>query len=133
MPLRKLALAATRREIEHYLIDCVVALERLLVTDKHQNEIMMKFSFRGAALLSDEFGNIQERLDLMKKLYKDRSSIIHGSLKSNNLKTEDIEKAENVLREILLWYIKKGIYKGTQENIMSELDLAFIEGGTRLR
>ncbi|MBU3655563.1 MAG: hypothetical protein FGM23_04300, partial [Alphaproteobacteria bacterium] len=78
LPLRRLRLSATRQEAEDHLIDCVIALERLLAPDNSKAETTYRFVLRGAALLPPDFGSSEKRKELMDKLYKERSNTVHG-------------------------------------------------------
>jgi hypothetical protein len=130
LPLRRLRLSATRQEAEDHLIDCVIALERLLAPDNSKAETTYRFVLRGAALLPPDFGSSEKRKELMDKLYKERSNTVHGKIPKDM--NELNVKAERVLRQIILWYLKKGITTGKDANeIVKKIDLSFIDAGQK--
>lgn len=81
---RRFRAAAGREVMDDRLTDLVIGLESLLVPDSSSGEIGYKFRMRGAALLPERFGQVGDRVSLMKKLYRARSEIVHGSNQSDN-------------------------------------------------
>jgi hypothetical protein len=125
LPLRRLRASASRQEVEDHLVDCVIGLERLLAPDSEALETTFRFQLRGAALLPDRFGSPAERRQLMKNLYRVRSKIVHGSATQSQVR-EYCPKAEEVLREILLWYLHVGTALGNAQTVAEKPDEALI-------
>jgi hypothetical protein len=132
LAFRRLRASSQRRNLEDHVVDCVVGLEALLANDTERIEATFRFRLRGAVLLPSSFGTALERSDLMGELYDLRSRIVHGSAKPAVLERL-APRAEVVLREILLWYLGKGITLGSKEKIRKTIDEALITGGSRLR
>ncbi len=131
LPLERLRSSSYRRNGEDQLVDCVIGLERLLAPGG--GESSFKFRIRGASLLPDSYGSNKKKIELMGKLYKLRSDIVHG----NSYTKQDVEnfsiKAEEVLREILKWYLFKGINIGNPLEVVEKLDQEFVISGNRVR
>lgn len=72
LALRRLRTAAGRQDLEDQIVDCVIGMEYLLAPDGKEGETTYKCRIRGAALLPDEFGNMEERKTMMGKLYTKR-------------------------------------------------------------
>ncbi len=128
LPVRRLRLASTKQESEDQFVDYVIGLERLLASDTPQLETTFRFRLRGAALLPPRFGNAQERMSLMSKLYAMRSSIVHGSAAIAEI-TELLPKAEDVLRAIIQWYLKNIDGNISPQGIIPKLDAALVDAG----
>jgi hypothetical protein len=127
LPLRRLRSGVGRSSGEDQLVDYVVALERLLAADAN-TEISFRFRLRGAALLPEAFGNLRERMRLMQQLYNLRSAVVHGSAKASDLSSL-LPHAENALKAIMLWYLRRlDGYKDIRTTLQ-ELDLALVVGG----
>jgi len=128
LPFRRMRSASDRIEQEDQLVDYVIGLERLLAHDSPHLETTHRFRLRGAALLPDSFGNGRERIDRMSKLYGLRSKVVHGDASPDQLE-DMVPKAEDALREILLWHIRHGATFGDPKQIVRRLDEAMVDGG----
>lgn len=139
LPLRRLRISSSRMHDEDHLVDCVIALENLLASDTEQMETTFRFRLRGAAILTQEFGSVQERIKLMGRLYKLRSETVHGGKdahgggKKSKFSTDELRKAaaeaEKVLRAVLLWFIERSGEPEKLRRTLSELDEAMVTGG----
>lgn len=131
LPFRRMRSASDRIEQEDQLVDYVIGLERLLASDSDRLETTFRFRLRGAALLPDSFGSTRDRIQLMSKLYGWRSDVVHGNLSVSQLDglNEMVRKAEDVLREILLWHIRRGPTLDNPKQIVQRLDEAMVDGG----
>jgi hypothetical protein len=85
LPLRRLRVSTTRQNEEDHFVDCIIGLERLLAHDTDKLEATFRFRLRGAALLSDAYGNARDRYRLMSQLYGTRSRVVHGGVTSGTL------------------------------------------------
>jgi hypothetical protein len=131
LPLRRLQAASSRNNPADHLIDCVIGLENLLVPDSGESKY--KFSVRGAALLPDSLGDAGQRYAAMSALYDKRSAVVHGRTESLDEIEKSCEQAEDILREILLWFLTNGKGLGSRQEIGKLLDRAFIDGGRNVR
>lgn len=129
LPWRPLLLASTKQEAEDQFVDYVIALERLLASDSPQLETTFRFRLRGAALLPGTFGDAQEGMSLMSKLYALRSGIVHGSAKSSDI-NKLLRVAEDVLRTVFRWYLTHTDANTSPQEIIAKLDNALVEGGS---
>jgi len=128
LALRRFRLATTRANKEDQLVDFVVGLEALLTRESDPpSEVSLRFRLRGASLLSEDSGSAAERIDLMKSLYGFRSSVLHGKHAGNELEQRLVEAAR-ALKTVLTWYLHR---LRSPEEVISELDVAFVEGGDR--
>jgi len=123
--------AASRREAEDHLVDCVIGLERLLAPDTSHLKSTFRFQLRGAALLPDRFGGPAERIKLLKELYGLRSKVVHGGAEQEKVDRFCI-KAEEILREVVLWYLEHGAAIGDAQAVVKRIDEVMIAGGTRV-
>ena len=121
LPLRRLHISSSRTDAEDHLVDVVIGLERLLASDTKTGEIGFRFRLRGAALLSDSFGSVAERIDLMNKFYSLRSNVVHGDIKES-IANEYAPRAEEALKEIVRWYLSRIDTFSNLKKIMKELD-----------
>jgi hypothetical protein len=116
-----------RRDTEDQFVDCIIALERLLAPDSPQLETTFRFQLRGASILSERFGNVTERIQLVKKLYKLRSEVVHGGAAEEDVKQFG-PLAEEVLRDIVQWYFRVGVTLGNATEIVTKIDQAMVQG-----
>jgi hypothetical protein len=89
------------------LLDCVTALEALLVAD---NEIAFKLSFRIASILAETDEERSDMLKLLKDFYDTRSKVIHGA----NLKERHqgllgrVDELRSIVKRLLVAFIRLG-------------------------
>lgn len=139
LPLRRLRMSASRTHDEDHVVDCVIALENLLANDSPQLETTFRFRLRGAAILREEFGTVEERIKLMGRLYDLRSKTVHGAKAAHGggrgtaqIATElrrAADDAERVLRAILLWFVERCEEPERLSRTLAELDGAMVTGG----
>lgn len=78
LAIRRLGLTRTRIVSEDVLIDTMIALEALLLSDEGRDELALRMSLRAAqwsALLGE---NAPEVFDLLSRAYSLRSRVVHG-------------------------------------------------------
>lgn len=131
LPLRRLRLAASRQDLSDHVVDCVIGMEYLLAPGGGESKY--KFCMRGASLLSNKFGTVEERKKLMNDLYDKRSAIVHGRRNAQEKIKNISPMAEAALRELFVWYLTKGKEIGNRNEIAGKLDLSFINGGRTVR
>jgi len=103
----------TRDSLIDRLIDYMIGLEALFLPDAEQ-ELKYRLTIRIAFNLEKEFGKRKKLYDDMKYFYNERSKGVHGD--TGNLKKEDVDKVEEILRKsILTWKANKDIFD--QENL----------------
>jgi len=137
--LRRLRMSASRTHDEDHVVDCVIALENLLASDSPQMETTFRFRLRGAALLPEEFGTVQDRIKFMGRLYELRSKTVHGgkSAHGGGRKADSIAEetrkaageAERVLRGILHWFVERCEEPEKLDRTLAGLDEAMVAGG----
>lgn len=125
LPFRRLKAAAHRADQDDRLVDLVVGMESLLVSGS-KTEIGFKFKLRGAALLPESFGNVQQRVEFLKDLYDLRSTVVHGGRRKTDV-AATVPKAESALKTLFLWYLKK---RGQDtETLLGALDDELVKAG----
>lgn len=115
-----------RDEEEDIILDLIIALETLL-GDSGKTEMTQKLAYRIGGLLgnhSTSFCDANEVFENVKKIYAYRSSIIHGSVKTNNkreIKLPEnksiaiVDLARDYLREVLKIVIHNPKYLDVKE------------------
>jgi hypothetical protein len=129
MPFRRLRMAASREEAEDRVVDFVIGLERLLANDTESLEPTFRFRLRGAALLPNSFGDPRARIKLMTDLYRLRSSVVHGNVKSEDL-DRLLPQAQSVFRAIFVWYLYHADILGSAEKVVPTLDEVLVSAGS---
>jgi hypothetical protein len=127
LPVRRLRSSAERPNDEDHLIDCVIGLERLLCADSSNLETTYRFKLRGAAILPSSYGSPQERLSLLGKVYNTRSNVVHGREKDKKTIHEYSVKAQNILKDIILWYMNEGAEIGSAREVVHKIDQRMVE------
>lgn len=118
--LRRFNDSLTRFRYDDKLIDMVIAFEALLFKSGENNELLYRLKIRTAKLLRKEYS---KRVDLIKKLtkiYKLRSSIVHGG--KYKIDYNLIGECEDILRDALESYLRLN-KKMNHEEIINRLDL----------
>lgn len=116
--LSRLSFATERGKIIDKLIDLMIALEAIYLPDGNQ-ELTFRLSLRAALVLNDRVA-AKPDYSFLKKMYKERSSIVHGS--ESNITINDIDHLEELVRKSLKLYV-------SDESKFSkdELDAVFFE------
>jgi Apea-like HEPN len=128
LPLRRLDMASRRPVLEDQLVDFTIGLERLLAADTAQLESTFRFRLRGAALLSEKFfGTVDERIELMNKLYSLRSAVVHGRATDTDVR-EYTPRAEEALKKVIEWYLRRPEPKAVRD-VLRDIDRALVSGG----
>lgn len=127
-PIRRLRAASARNQQEDQLVDCVIALERLLACDASNLEVTFRFRLRGAALLPESFGTVAERQELMKRLYTSRSNVVHGRATEEEVADLAV-RGDRALRAILLWYLSNADALGDIQETTKKIDDSLVSGG----
>ena len=100
--LRRIGFANTRMSVEDRLLDIMMALEALVLTDsgkpEDRGELSFRLALRLARFLGKDAGDMQRIFSLAKKAYGLRSKVIHGGqLESGEVgvvkEIEDLTKA----------------------------------------
>ena len=117
---RRLSLGIGRKSLEDRLIDYMIGLEALYLSDGNQ-ELSFRLSLRMSFLLRTDPKERKETYKFAKKMYQTRSNIVHGNKYS--LIENDISKLEGLLRESLKLCILDKNYFSTDRDsgILSNL------------
>ncbi len=129
LPLERLLTAAQRRNAEDQLVDYVIGLESLVAPDTDRLEVTVRFRLRGAAITPPHLGNPGDRIKLMNKLYDLRSRCVHGDAQRQEV-LDCIPKAEDALRQVLLWYMSNSLWGREPKSVITDLDKAMVKGGS---
>jgi hypothetical protein len=130
LAFRRLRAAASRTDRGDQLVDYVIALESLLATDSLRLETTFRIRLRGAALLSSRFGSPRERMSLLARIYDLRSKVVHGNADIDKV-LDILPQAEDVLRDIFVWYLLDRRGHRSVESIRDKLDEELVSGGER--
>jgi len=107
---RRLNLCFSRSEEEDRILDVTIALEALLA-DNEPQEISHKISLRMAALskLDPNIGGSPASvLRSMKKIYRYRSAVVHGTEKAPKLSSLEVQVGKRVsTTELAIWYLRR--------------------------
>lgn len=116
LPAERLLEGLSRTDIKDAVIDYSIGLEALLTKGAAQ-EMSYRFALRGANIIGWDGGDKREVYQKLKSFYEMRNKIVHGT----SVKDKDVlnayEIGEQALRDILRWYLNKGIVdveKGTK-------------------
>ncbi len=82
LAIRRIGLSRTRASSEDLLIDTMIALEALLLTDnnKERGELAFRMSLRAAQWEATLGENAAEAFDLVRRAYGIRSRVVHGGM-----------------------------------------------------
>lgn len=95
----------------------IIGLESLLINST--TELSYKFSRNGAMLLSTSKEEYYEYLKILKKIYMKRSKYVHAGV-TNDLTSDDVKQAREILRKVINTILIKNISK---EELIKELDI----------
>ena len=103
--IRRIRMANDRQLDEDKFIDLIIALEAMLLTKDENSELSYRLGQRAAFLLGKNFDEREYYFKIVKKAYKTRSQIVHGSILGGSDKQmiDDISDiARNIAYKLLL-------------------------------
>jgi hypothetical protein len=106
LPMRRAVSAKFRSSYEDRLIDIWIALEALLLTDQETFELQYHMILRAAWLVQPP--DLPKFKDNFKKVYTDRSKVVHGA--RHKIKNDTLERCEwvfSLLKQLLLISIRE--------------------------
>jgi hypothetical protein len=103
--IRYFAESMCEEKLEDKLIKLTIAMENILLP-KEKLELSNKFATRAAFILSDEYEERKEIYKFFKKMYSERSKIVHGDIEKANLTREELKKYFDYCRKIICLYIE---------------------------
>ncbi len=119
LAIRRFNLAYGRAILADRLIDMMIAFEALFLPER--DELALRLSLRVANLLRDT-GDRQDIFTRMKRAYKLRSNIVHGSKIKDEELSDCVQTIEELLRQSLRSLLKLVGQGQRLPNIISKLD-----------
>lgn len=122
--IARFATALTKRDFNQRVVEIFTILESLLLKDEASSiiESVSKYCSKLVTKHKDERAEI---IDLLKRMYKVRSSLIHHGL-NKDLDMEDLKKLQVIVTILLTVLIGKSTHHSSKHSILQEIDDAIM-------
>jgi len=118
--LTRFELAYDREQSEDRMIDYIISLEALFLRGEF-SEMTHKLSLRVAKLLEATLDDRQRVYKEVKKLYGERSAIVHGG--STGPSHENLQRLEEIVRDSIKQLLHR-LVNASHEELLTQLDLS---------
>jgi hypothetical protein len=112
--IERLSLATARQRPSDALVETAISLEAVLSDPNNKEELSYRLRLRAAWLLGTTLASRGRIRDLVRDLYKERSSVVHGQIPKKN---ESILRgqAERLAQRLILKILNRGGIPDWQE------------------